>query len=55
VTSGAAAGFAAVVCIQTDGWMCPTAAVILAAAVFYYLPAAELIQLGLTSVGGHLK
>ena len=35
VTSGAAAGIAAVVCIQTDGWMCPTAAVILTAAAFY--------------------
>lgn len=35
VTSGAAVGTAAVVCIQTDGWICPTAAVILTAAAFY--------------------
>lgn len=35
VTSGAAAGVAAVVCIQTDGVLCPAAAALLGAVSFY--------------------
>ncbi|BCW78317.1 hypothetical protein NicSoilC5_03360 [Arthrobacter sp. NicSoilC5] len=35
VTSGAAAGVAAVICIQTDGVLCPAAAALLGAVSFY--------------------
>ncbi|WP_427117028.1 hypothetical protein [Pseudarthrobacter scleromae] len=35
VTSGAAAGVSAAICIQTSGWACPTIAVVLTAAAFY--------------------
>jgi hypothetical protein len=35
ITSGAAAGVAAVICVQTSGGACPVAAAMLMAAAFY--------------------
>lgn len=35
VTSGGAAGIATLICIETDGWLCPVAAAVLTAAAFY--------------------